>query len=600
MKKSIKEAYYNNKFPKKASSKKTTTNKKTKKIFFSAEREMGDVETGAKQDAQSTPDQSNVEYVYLQIKQIDKNDAEKIKNLLVTSILTYETVYSAKYKKEFNIPNLVIPIKASKIDKFYAVTLPKIVKILKESDVEYEGIENYNGIGWSDTTDSEILTDIKNKISVAIRDAASVEDRERAVKSIEKLKQEVYKAIEENRWDDAVEAYKKVINLVARTYGQQLSPSNVQAIYTQAKEAGIQPTDKGKETNSYWPDGSEKFWPTFVRSGYAWEHYFDRVVVDEPKMRYIYKSAFYKKADAATVQHRKDTQGYKSISDLSLQQKNVIRTGDAYAGIPYAVGFDISDTVPKNGSQDDFFGPPGLLNNLDGTLTDSAVIDNEEWLKRIQELKNNNPDYVMSDNDKKREMSSTEEGRAKLFLEGLKNISTKNNWDSLGAEIQDTGNPIIDYLVSLENVANARLSQFKIQNQYNKKKIAQMITAVVSYNTVGSSHLKKLNYDFKDTKSIFNGFSEFETLVINISDSILNGLNFAISYEAKKEVKAQALNENSISKIFNILERIENIYKDNYIFESYNELIHRHSDNEILTFLKSFGFDLDDNDNNMF
>ena len=175
--------------------------------------------------------------------------------------------------------------------------------------------------------------------------------------------------------------YKKAINLMARVYGHQLSPNNVKSIYAQAEKAGIKPTDKGAATNSYWEDGTEKFWPTFVRSASTWRKW-GRTIKDEPKMQYYISSSYTKRETKKGLQQKASAMGLNA-SDLSLQQNDTLGVNKTLAGLRGAA-YDISDTEGTT----NFFDELGLLNNLDGTLTDKAKIDSEQWMQKMQDIKN--------------------------------------------------------------------------------------------------------------------------------------------------------------------------------------------------------------------
>ena len=72
-----------------------------------------------------------------------------------------------------------------------------------------------------------------------------------------------------------------------------------------------------------------------------------------------------------------------NAADLSLQQNDTLGVNKTLAGLRGAA-YDISDTEGTT----NFFDELGLLNNLDGTLTDKAKIDSEQWMQKMQDIKN--------------------------------------------------------------------------------------------------------------------------------------------------------------------------------------------------------------------
>ena len=426
----------------------------------------------------------------------------------------------------------------------------------------------------------------------AVHNAPSEEAKKRAEQSLKEMEEAVYKAIRENRWDDAMVIYKKAINLMARVYGHQLSPNNVKSIYAQAEKAGIKPTDKGAATNSYWDDGTEKFWPTFVRSAYAWRKDFGRTIKDEPKMQYIMASGNRKEASGDEIQNRLKSQGFNSLADVSAQQKDRIKNA-GLTGAFQGVGYDISDTEGPN----DFFNAPGLLNNLDGTLTDSALADNEAWMKKLQDLKNQDSKVEISDKDRKRELASTEEGKAQIYLEGISKLCS-DEWRNLNVTITQSDDKVLSYLYTIENVAKAKISDSGWKNLSNINKIAQMVTAAVALCTVGKNKIPQMEYNFKDVSTVFKSFEECKSTVLSVSDSILSALHRVTSEEDKQDAIA-AINENKLHKFFNLMERMNNIHNENYNYELSEGIINRPNDDIIMNFLSTLGLNFEDNSTEM-
>ena len=527
-----------------------------------------------------TPEQSDsqvnqTEQIEITFRNIDDNDAKQLSTSLLPNAKIFKSNKKTKQGKFIKLTAISFSVPDSKFAKWLRMMLPKIQTVLENSiNCKYLN-----------------LNDFQNRVMDAVYDAPSQVTTERAQKSIKELEEAIYKAIKENRMDDALAIYKKAITLIAREYGHQLSPNNVKSIYAQAEAAGISPSDKGAATNSYWPDGTEKFWPTFVRSRKAWRENFGRTVKDEPKMQYAMNTVNGVKADAATIDKRLKSQGFKSMGDASLQQREKLKSGGFGNGFK-GVGYDYSDTEGPG----DFFLSPGLLNNLDGTLTDAAVIDNDAWLKKIQDLKSQDSQFQLSDNDKRKERASSEDGQAEIFIEAMEKLAQipryEGGWKEMGVSIQKGGDPVTSYLLTVQDVAKKRLEINGWNNKVNVDKIAQMVTAAVALSTVGQSKVKNLGYDFSNVGTIFSSFEDCKSTVLGVSDHILSSLHKMTSKE-KDEV-----NENVISKFFTLLERIENRYNDSYNYELNEGLIHRPNDSVIMGFLGELGLNMS-NDNPM-
>lgn len=518
---------------------------------------------------QDDPQSTAPEIIQITIRNLDKDDANQIASTIIPNAKVFMADASAK-GKTFKVPAISFTIPDAKFAKWLRNVLPKIQTVFENSN---------NGVYPQAPNLEQMILD-------EVHSTPSEVTSQRAEKSLKDLKQAIYKAISENRWDDAMALYKKTINLVARAYGRQLSPNNVKSIYAQAEAAGISPSDRGAETNSYWPDGTEKFWPTFVRSAQAWRKDFGRTIKDEPKMQYAMNSVNRVSADATTIDNRLKSQGFKSFNDLSLQQKDRIKN-DGVSGGFKGVGYDISDTE----GPDDFFLSPGLLNNLEGTLTDAAIADSEEWAKKMQELKNANDQAQMTDQDKHKEKLATEEGQAEIFIDAIKKLlempKSEGGWQDLNVTVHDAGDPIMSYLLTIQDIAKAKLEHSRWNNKVNVEKIAQMITASVSLSTVGTSKIRSLGYNFQTVNNVFSSFEQFEPTVLGVSDSILSSLHKVTCKDGD-----DALNENCIRRFFTLLERMDNRYNDGYKYELTEGLIHRPSNEKILDFLGEFGFSL--------
>ena len=560
MEKNINEAYYNNRGFKPS---KKTDGPKSRYIKPIVKRvTQGD-------------DDNKKEFINVILRNIDESDAQQIKDTLIPSAIIRK--HKTNIKGNFvDLPGISFVIPDVKFSKWIKMVLPKIETILNSSNVaKYPNA-------------STLQTDLIE----AVHNAPSEEAKKRAEQSLKEMEEAVYKAIRENRWDDAMVIYKKAINLMARVYGRQLSPNNVKSIYAQAEKAGIKPTDKGAATNSYWDDGTEKFWPTFVRSAYAWRKDFGRTIKDEPKMQYIMASGNRKEASGDEIQNRLKSQGFNSLADVSAQQKDRIKNA-GLTGAFQGVGYDISDTE----GPDDFFNAPGLLNNLDGTLTDSALSDNEAWMKKLQDLKNQDSKVEISDKDRKRELASTEEGRAQIYLEGISKLCS-DEWRNLNVTITQSDDKVLSYLYTIENVAKAKISDSGWKNLSNINKIAQMVTAAVALCTVGKNKIPQMGYNFKDVSTVFKSFEECKSTVLSVSDSILSALHRVTSEEDKQDAIA-AINENKLHKFFNLMERMSNIHNENYNYELSEGIINRPNDDIIMNFLSTLGLNFEDNSTEM-
>lgn len=566
MKKTINEAYY----PKKYSST-SSSDKKKRYVKIFTKRLVN--KTDNSQD-NPTAQQTNNEIIQITLQNIDIADAKQIQENIIPSAKVFMGTANTA-RGPMKVPTISFTVPDKKFAKWIKMAVPKIQTIL----------ENSNNAVYPNSDD--LGTDILEKV----HSTPSEETTARAEKSLKEMEEAIYKAIKENRWDDAMVMYKKAINLIARVYGHQLSPNNVKSIYRQAEAAGIKPTDKGAETNSFWPDGTEKFWPTFVRSAQAWRKDFGRTIKDEPKMQYAMASGYRKSADDATINNRLKSQGFNSLSDVSLQQKDKIKNGGIVGGL-YGVGYDISDTE----GPDDFFNTPGLLNNLDGTLTNAAMADNDMWMKKLQDMKNNDPNLSINNDDKKRELASTEEGQAEIFLNAIKELCSTpkyengGGWDYLNVDIVNNTDPIISYLLTIQNVAKSKLIDSGWKNKSNVDKISEMVTAAIALCTVGKNKIPSLGYNFRDVSNVFNSFEECKSSVLSVSDSILSALH-------RKTSDEKAINENALYRFFNLLERMENIHNEGYKYELTEGLIHRPSDEKIMAFLSDLGLEFSDEAN---
>ncbi len=573
MKKTINEAY-----PKRSFTPKNKGEKSTRFIKTYVKRLTSASDAAQPSDAAdpSAPAAKPKDVLQITLKNIDYDDAQKIKDTLIPNAKLFMSDGKSKTGASLKIPTISFTIPYAKFAKWIKSMLPKIETILSASNSSvYPGLDT-----------------LQNDILESAHSAPSEESIHMSEQSLKELEEAIYDAIKNNRWDEAVELYKKTITLVHRTYGVQLSPNNVKTIYLQAEKAGIKPTDKGAETDSYWDDGTEKFWPTFVRSPQAWRKEFGRTIKDEPKMKYVIVSSYRKAAGQDTINNRLKSQGRNSLSDLSPQEREAIKNGGLNGNIIKGYAYDVSDTEGPG----DFFFNRGLLNNLEGILTDSAKLDNEEWIQKIKDAMANNPDTNVSDDDKKRVLISTEEGKAQIFLDAIQKLCTTSKynggWGNLGVTIDNSDDKVIAFLRTIESVARKKIESSGWKNKTNVDKIAQMVTASVSLSTIGKDKVKTLGYDFRNT-NIFNTFEECKSSVLAVSDSIISALYRTVNNDDKQNAM-DAINENRLHRFFNLMERMNNRYNENYQYELSEGIINRPSDEVIMSFLGELGLNIED------
>lgn len=516
-------------------------------------------------DANGT--QSNATLLEISFMNLDKNDFSTIKQ---------NCIPSARFWMQDNMyhtPCMTFSIPEAKFAKWVRLMMPKIKTILEASTTsQYPNIDNL---------ESDLMDAIHNSVNPQVIERAQV--------SLKALEEAIYNAIQNNKWDEAMVLYKKAINLIARVYGHQLAPNNVKAIYAQAEAAGIKPTDKGAATDSYWPDGTEKFWPTFVRSASTWRKW-GRTIKDEPKMQYYISSSYTKRETKKGLQQKASAMGLNA-SDLSLQQNDTLGVNKTLAGLRGAA-YDISDTEGTT----NFFDELGLLNNLDGTLTDKAKIDSEQWMQKMQDIKNQQNVQLNAQDQKKQDLTS-EEGQAKIFYNALVDLCSRSKmekgWDNLGIKLpqQIQGDPIITYLNAVYNIAKAKINMVW-KNPTNTEKIAQMVTAAVALCTVGKSKLPQMGYDFSNVSHVFGSYEECKSTVLGVSDSIIS----ALSYETDKQFQNDTpLNEiKFLIKFGSLMERMNNLRTEGYKYELNEGMIRRPSDDAIMSFLGQFGLNFNE------
>ena len=141
-------------------------------------------------------------------------------------------------------------------------------------------------------------------------------------------------------------------------------------------------------------------------------------------------------------------------------------------------------------------------------------------------------------------------------------------------------------------MARKKIESSGWKNKTNVDKIAQMVTASVSLSTIGKDKVKTLGYDFRNT-NIFNTFEECKSSVLAVSDSIISALHRAVNDDDKQNAMA-AINENRLHRFFNLMERMNNRYNENYKYELSEGIINRPSDDVIMSFLGELGLNIED------
>ena len=201
---------------------------------------------------------------------------------------------------------------------------------------------------------------------------------------------------------------------------------------------------------------------------------------------------------------------YASLTESSLEISETIPFKVSLSLQASTISLVLLNSIIKTTSlmsPDDFFNAPGLLNNLEGTLTDSAIADNEMWMKKLQDLKNQDPQMQIDDKTKKRELIYTEEGRAEIFLNAI-SVLYSSDWKNLNITIDQSDDKVLAYLHTIENIAQVKLADSGWRNNTNVNKISQMITAAVALCTVGASKIPQLGYDFREVSNVFKSFDE--------------------------------------------------------------------------------------------
>ena len=478
------------------------------------------------------PDGSKKEIAYFTLKNLDKEDAWDLRNNVIKGVVKDVKVPpSARYPHGYTYYAIEFPVTFDKAKKWVEVQIPKIVNYLTNSTrADYQNLDN-----------------LQKDALRSYNDCPSEAELRRMEESVDNLKKEIYKAVQEGRFEDAMKIYNYSIELRARVYGHQLSPENAKAIQAQAEAAGLTPNDKG-------PD---KFWPTFCRSEKTWNDW-GRQVIDEPRMRYVVWSVYgsQKNKDVVGGLHRMGWSDANTgnLKDFGKQQIDVAQMGSGGRqgkGIMY----DISDTEPMPGTLDDFATKIGLINNISGILNAPAIEKEKELL--ASDEKNKADMIANADAEKQKQLKQiqSDEGKAEVFLEALAKIETDSSNNPV--PMDDTSkSPLDNYINSLINVARERVKSQKWSNDVDIRLMSLMIAAGVASKTVGASRIKALHPDFSAAR--FKDEGQFSTTVWPIMCSMINKLNKSVDdiYKSKNmatDNTQQAITEN----FFKLLNRMK-------------------------------------------
>lgn len=521
------------------------------------------------------PDGSKKEVANFILKNIDKEDAWDIRNNVIKgTVKDVKVPPSQKYPRGYTYYAIEFPVTFDKAKKWIEVQVPKLQNWLYSSSrADYQGLDK-----------------LQDDARRAYNDCPSEAELRNMEQSVESLKKEIYKAVQEGRFEDAMKMYNYSIELRARVYGHQLSPENAKLIQAQAEAAGLTPNDKG-------PD---KFWPTFCRSEATWNKW-GRKVIDNPRMRYIVWTVY------GSNKNRDIAAGLKGMgwTDPSIVGKQQIDKASMGSGGRQGKGvmYDISDTEPLPGTVDDFADKMGLANNLTGILNAPALEKEKELLAADE--KNKADQLANADAEKKKhlEQIATDEGKAELFLEALKKINAD---EKNPVQIDDTNkSPLDNYINSLINLADRRCRDQKWSNDVDVRLMALMIAAGVSSKTVGAQRIKSLHPDFSAAR--FKDEGQFSTTVWPIMFSIINKMNKAVDDIYKEKNIGMGDNAAPVQTAAQVTENFRNMLKRmNKLHEEYigepevseevdESMLPENSGmkDDVINFLKGFGLHFD-------
>lgn len=470
------------------------------------------------------------EVAYFTLRNIDKEDAWDLRNNVIKgTVKDVKVPPSQKYPHGYTTYAIEFPVTFDKAKKWIDVQIPKIVNYLTNS------------------TRAEYMTldELQAGALQAYNDCPSQAEIRQMETSIENLKKEIYNAVQDGRFDDAMKMYNYTIELRARVYGHQLSPENAKAIQAQAEAAGITPNDKG-------PD---KYWPTFCRSEKTWNGWGRRIVA-EPKMRYVVRTVYgaQKNRDVVGGLQRMGWSNASTgnLSDFGQQQLDKATMGSGGKS-GYGIMYDISDTEPMPGTVDDFASKIGLINNLQGELNAPAIQKEKELLAADDKAKTDALANADAEKQKQLLQIQDDEGKAGVFLKALENIQDND----VKVVPDDSSKSVLDnYLNTLVKVADEKVKKQKWSNDVDTRLMALMIAAGVSCKTVGAKRIQALHPDFSAAR--FKDEGQFSTTVWPIMCGLINKINKSVDTIYNTDPAVAQVTEN----FFNMLNRMNKLNEE--------------------------------------
>ena len=481
------------------------------------------------------PDGTKKELAYFTLQNLDKEDAWDLRNNVIKgTVKDIKVPPSDKYPRGYTKYVIEFPVTFDKAKKWVEVQIPKIVNYLSSSTrAEYQNLDN-----------------LQKDAMRAYNDCPSEAELRRMEESVDNLKKEIYKAVQEGRFNDAMKIYNYSISLRARVYGHQLSPENAKAIQAQAEAAGLTPNDKG-------PD---KFWPTFCRSEKTWNDW-GRQIVDQPRMRYVVWSVYgsQKNKDVVGGLQRMgwsdaSTGNLKNFGQQQIDKASMGSGGRQGKGIMY----DISDTEPMPGTIDDFADKIGLVNNINGVLNAPALAKEKELLAKDEKDKADALANADAEKQKQLKQIQDDEGKAEVFIEAL--AKTESDSKTPIAMDDSSKSPLDNYINSLIRVAEGKIRQQKWSNDVDIRLMSLMIAAGVASKTVGASRIQALHPDFSAAR--FKDEGQFNTTVWPIMCGMINKLNKAVDDIYRQKNMATDAAQQITENFFNMLNRMNKVNEE--------------------------------------
>lgn len=274
-------------------------------------------------------------------------------------------------------------------------------------------------------------------------------------KSTDELKSDIAKAIADGTWSDVLRAKINPLNLESLVFGNVLSVRNQNAVISRARDFGIQFNDPN--------------YPTLILAPKAWMTYLKRRVVDNPQMQYpmvvpLATQRGSQKKDTGTKGH------YESF-------------GTNIDGFTTVYGYDISDTEPLDPNAPDLVQDlPGIINNLTGTLNQSAI----DFTAAAEAEKAAN----LTDEQKAvLEESKTDDGQARIFNRAL--VSYVNQF-KLGISLNDVENATDAVSAYAQNILAITKKTVEMSG-YNNPDIVNPMSVIAAFGvgcyTIGSDQI---------------------------------------------------------------------------------------------------------------